>query len=181
MRDVAAQAEVSATTLYNLYNTKDELLLAALRERITDSAARAARESDGAGYGYLLAHVSNVCQETLGAPAYVAAIAQGLFRASAGDPLTKVLLDGLREDTLRSLRAMRERGELSPGIDAEELAVALAGTFWSVFLLWDKGVLPLDRLERAHLNGYLSVLIPATEGAARRDLERRYAELNGLT
>ena len=37
MRDVAARAGVSPTTLYNLYNTKDELLLEALRSIPFDS------------------------------------------------------------------------------------------------------------------------------------------------
>ena len=69
MRDVAATAEVSATTLYNLYNTKDELLLEALRERVTNTTARAVRKSGGPGCAYLLAHVSSVCQETRKSPA----------------------------------------------------------------------------------------------------------------
>lgn len=178
MRDVAALADVSATTLYNLYNTKDELLLAALRERITHSSTQAALESDGPGYEYLLAHVRNVCKETRRAPAYVGAIAQALFRASPGDPLTQVLLGALRDDTLQSLRAMHDRGELHSGIDASELATALAGSFWSVFFLWDKGLLKIGDLERAQLKGYLSVLIPAAQGKARNELEKRYRSIS---
>jgi len=179
MRDVAARAEVSATTLYNLYNTKDELLLAALRERITDSATAAAAQSDRPGYEYLLALLRNVCRETRSTPAYVAAIAQTLFRASPGDPLTEVLLAGLREDISQSLAAMTEHGELDPGVSTHGLATALAGSFWSVFLLWDKGLLNLDDLERAQIGGYLSILIPATVGRAHQELEARYREIGG--
>jgi AcrR family transcriptional regulator len=174
MRDVAALAEVSATTLYNLYNTKDELLLEALRERVTNTITQATQESDGPGCAYLLAHVSNFCRETRKSPAYVAAIAQTLFRASPGDPLAEVLLGGLHTDAMHSLAAMKEARELQP------LATALVGSFWSVFLLWDKGYLELAGLERAQLSGCLSVLIPAAAGRVRRDLEKRYDELNGL-
>jgi len=177
MRDIAALADVSATTLYNLYNTKDELLLEALRERITHSATQAARECDGPGYEYLLAHLRNVCKETRRAPAYVRAIAQALFRASTGDPLTQVLLHRLREDTLQSLSAMRDRGELQASIELVELATALAGAFWSVFLLWDKGLLETGALERAQLKGCLSVLIPVARGQARTELEMRYSKI----
>jgi TetR/AcrR family transcriptional repressor of nem operon len=178
MRDVAALAEVSATTLYNLYNTKDELLLEALRERVTDSTARAARQTDGPGCAYLLAHINNVCEETRQTPAYVAAIAQALFRASPGDPLAKVLLNDLRGDVMRSLGAMKDARELKPDTDLEELATALAGSFWSVFLLWDKGLLKLADLGRAQRSGYLSALIPAARGQTRLALERNYDEIN---
>jgi AcrR family transcriptional regulator len=162
-----------------LYNSKDELLLEALREWVTDSIAQAARDSDGPGYAYLLAHVSNVCEETHRSPAYVAAISQALFRGSPGDPLAEVLLKGLQQDVMQSLIAMKEAGQLKPGADLNGLATALAGSFWSVFLLWNKGLLPLADLERAQLSGYLSVLIPATLGQTRLDLEKRYDAING--
>ncbi|MCZ6712035.1 MAG: hypothetical protein O7B25_16845, partial [Gammaproteobacteria bacterium] len=159
---------------------KDELLLEALRERVTNAIAQAALESDGPGCAYLLAHVSNVCKETLRSPAYVAAIAQALFRASPGDPLAEVLLSDLHVDAMNSLAAMKEARELQPDTELRPLATALVGSFWSVFLLWDKGLVELSGLERAQLSGYLSVLIPATQGPVRRDLEKHYGELNGL-
>lgn len=180
MRDVAATAEVSATTLYNLYNTKDELLLEALRERVTNTTARAVRKSGGPGCAYLLAHVSSVCQETRKSPAYVGAIAQALFRASPGDPLSDVLLIGLRRTTLMSLMVMKDQQELVPGIAIDRLATALTGSFWSVFLLWDKGLVKLTDLESVQLNGYLSLLIPAVQGSTLCVLERRYRKINGL-
>jgi AcrR family transcriptional regulator len=180
MRDVAARAEVSATTLYNLYNSKDELLLEALRERVTNAITQAVQESDGPGCAYLLAHLSNVCKETRKSPAYVAAIAQALFRASPGEPLVEVLLGGLHADAMHSLHAMKKASELQPETELRPLATALVGSFWSVFLLWDKGFLELAGLERAQLRGYLSVLIPAAQGRVRRDLEKRYNELNRL-
>ena len=37
-RELAARAGVSATTLFNLYNTKEELLLAALRQQLDGKA-----------------------------------------------------------------------------------------------------------------------------------------------
>ncbi len=132
------------------------------------------------GCAYLLAHVSNVCKKTCKSPAYVNAITQALFRASPGDPLAEVPLSGLRRDAIESLAAMKDAQELKPDAELCELATALVGSFWSVFLLWDKGLLELAGLERAQLSSYLSVLIAATQGRTRRDLEKRYDALNGL-
>jgi AcrR family transcriptional regulator len=181
MRDVAALANVSATTLYNLYNTKDELLLEALRDRIEASTVQARRHAPEPGYEYLLAHVRSVCRQTRRSPAYVNAIAQALFRSSPGDPLAEVLLAGLQEDVERSLRAMSDAGHLHPGAQIDLLARALTSSFWSNFLLWNKGRLALKDLETAQLNGYLSMLIPVTVGSANDTLRGRLQALNGLS
>ncbi len=180
MRDVAALANVSATTLYNLYNTKDELLLEALRDRIEASTLEARRHAPDPGYEYLLAHVESVCRQTRRSPAYVKAIAEALFRSSPGDPLTEVLLVGLQDNVVRSLRAMHAAGHLHPNTQIDSLATALTGSFWSNFLLWNKGRLALKDLERAQLNGYLSLLIPASTGRAKGILQKRLQALNGL-
>ena len=181
MRDVAALADVSATTLYNLYNTKDELLLEALRDRIEASAVQARRHAPEPGYEYLLAHVCSVCRQTRRSPAYVNAIAQALFRSSPGDPLAQVLLAGLQEDVERSLQAMSDAGHLHPKARIDALARALTGSFWSNFLLWNKGRLALKDLETAQLSGYLSLLIPSTVGTANGVLLSRLQALIGLS
>jgi len=177
MRDVAALAEVSPTTLYNLYNTKDELLLAALRAEVLQSSQRASEESDGPGYDYLLRHLHHVARQTRKAPNYVAAVTQALLNAGRGDPMVKVLLEALRSDLMASLAVMADQGELAAHTDQRALATALAGAFWASFLLWTKGLIPLKALEASLYRGYLSLLIPASTGRARRELESRYSAL----
>jgi len=179
MRDIAEVADVSPTTLYNLYNTKDELLLAALREEVRESNQRAAADVDGPGYEYLLRHLHHVVRQTRRAPNYVSAVTQALLHAAKGDPMVAVLLGALRDDIAISLDAMADRGELAGNVDVEALATALAGAFWSAFLLWSKGLIPLKALEPTLCRSYLALLIQACSGRARRDLEARYLALAG--
>ena len=122
-----------------------------------------------------------VCHQTRRSPAYVNAIAQALFRSSPGDPLAQVLLAGLQEDVERSLQAMSDAGHLHPKARIDALARALTGSFWSNFLLWNKGRLALKDLETAQLSGYLSLLIPSTIGTANRVLLSRLQALIGLS
>ena len=122
-----------------------------------------------------------MCRQTRRSPAYVNAIAQALFRSSPGDPLTEVLLAGLQEDVERSLKAMRKAGQLHPDAPIPGLARALTGSFWSNFLLCNKGRLALKDLEAAQLNRYLSLLIPTTVGPANETLQQRLQALNGLS
>ena len=64
MRDVATAANVSPTTLYNLYNTKDELLLAALRDKLAENLRIATPESFEHGYDYFAAQLENSVRQT---------------------------------------------------------------------------------------------------------------------
>jgi AcrR family transcriptional regulator len=179
MRDVAVRARVSPTTLYNLYNTKDELLLAALREEVTRSMQQAMEQTEGPGYARLLHHLHHVASQTREAPAFVEAITRALLQAKAGDPLVEFLLHRTRVAVQESLTAMAERQELEPGTDTGDAAIALGGAFWASFLLWNKGMIDLDALETFLMRSYLSVLIPMTRGRAKTDLEARYRALAG--
>lgn len=179
MRDVAVRAKVSPTTLYNLYNTKDELLLAALREEVTRSMQHAIEQTDGPGYERLLRHLHHVASQTREAPEFVEAITRALLQAKAGDPLVEFLLHRTRDSVHESLAAMAQREELKPGTDTDAAATALGGAFWASFLLWNKGMIKLDALEAFLSRYYLSVLIPIARGKAKADLEARYEALAG--
>jgi len=174
MRDVAVRAKVSPTTLYNLYNTKDELLLAALREEVTRSMQQAEQQTAGPGYERLLRHIHHVAKQTREAPAFVEAITRALLQSKAGDPLVDFLLLRARDAMSLSVSAMADRRELEPGTDPGTVATALSGAFWSAFMLWSKGMITLQELETFLTRSYLSVLIPVSRGKAKADLEVRY-------
>ncbi len=174
MSEVAAQAGVSATTLYNLYNTKDELVMTALQESITERALQVAAESDGPGWDYLVRSMVANAQTANDEPAYAEAIMHALLRASPGDALVEMLFDNVRKDMLRSIRAMAEKKELLPNVNTEELALAMTGVYWSSFMLWNKGLLKLPMLERQLQRNCLSLLIPASTGKVKKELEARY-------
>ena len=174
MRDVAAKAEVSATTLYNLYNTKDELLLEALKERIAEATELARKDACEPGHRFLLAHVRRVAASTRATPAFVTAIAQGLFRAEPGDALVEVLLREFRRNNRASLQAMVDRGELQANVNLDCLACDLVGAFWGSFLLWNKGLVSLAQLEATMMRKCLGVLIPCTQGPVHKELQDVY-------
>ena len=178
MSQVAARADVSPTTLYNLYNTKDELLLEALQELIQEAARMTTAEIDKPGYEFILRHLHHSAIQSQEGPAYAEAIAQAVFRAKPGDALIELLLAGLSRNILTSLLVMKSNKELKSPVNAEELSKLMAGVFWSTFLLWTKGLIRLPDMERHLLRCFLSMLIPATRGRARKDLESRYNQLD---
>ena len=177
MSQVAERAEVSPTTLYNLYNTKDQLVMESLRELLQEQARQVWSEAEGPGWQFLYASVKNGADMANAEPSYADAILVALQRARAGDELISVLLEANNLNIERSLKAMAKRGELAAGVDERELAIALNGVYWSSFIMWNKGFIRLQELEHAILRNFLSMLIPSTTTATRKALEAKLREL----
>jgi len=178
MSKVAERADVSPTTLYNLYNSKDELLLEALRELTLEAVRKTAEEVDGVGYEFILRHLHHSAVQSQEGPAYAEAICQAVFRAKPGDPLVEMMLKSLSENILVSLSAMKKNGQLASRVNVGALANTMAGAFWATFLLWTKGLIRLPDIEHYMQRSFLSILIPASCGSARRDLQSRYDQLD---
>ena len=178
MSEVAERAEVSPTTLYNLYNTKDELLLEALRELIVISYQRVGEMSElGPGWRYLLNVMEYGASLRASEPAYAEAITDALLRAVQGDALTELLLHAVRQDFLFSLTKMAEQGELKKEVDVEHLATILLGNYWSTFMMINKGLEVISRMRIGLLVNMLSVLIASSQGAAREEMETTLEEI----
>jgi AcrR family transcriptional regulator len=178
MSQVADRAEVSPTTLYNLYNTKDELLLEALRELLVISYQRVGEMSEvGPGWKYLLNLMEYGATLRASEPAYAEAITDALLRAVQGDALTELLLHSVRQDFLHSLTKMAERGELREEVDVEQMSTMLLGNYWSTFLLINKGLEEISRMRFSLIIDMLSALIAASQGAAREEMEAALATI----
>ena len=178
MRDVANAANVSPTTLYNLYNTKDELLLEALRQSVTDGWQRTEQEVPSLGFDRLLEQMHQSALETHQAPAYAKAITQALFRANANDQIVTVLVNDGARAVRGSLREMQDHDQLIANTDLYQLSTAMVGGFWATYFLWATQVIDLQQLEGELKRGYLCQLLPVVQGPIK---QRIVSELASLT
>jgi AcrR family transcriptional regulator len=179
MRDVATLASVSPTTLYNLYNTKDELLLEALRESVSEGWNRASQEVPEIGFERIVVQLHHSVEQAREEPAYARAITQALLRANEGDQLVDVLLSRIQRGVTASLVAMQEQQTLEESVDADKLALALVGVYWSNFMLWSKGLVAIDDLERELKRAYLSFLLPVVQGRIKKQIQDQFDTLFG--
>ncbi len=182
MSEVAETAGVSPTTLYNLYNTKDELLLEALRDLLVENYQQFDQQlPPERGWHYLHRVVQNGAMLRHSEPAYGEAIVNALLRSVPGDALTQLLFDNVREDFHFSLQKMAERGELQPDVNIKHLAVILLGNYWSTFLLVSKGAERLTRIKLSLEINMLSVLMAASQGKVREEIEQRLTEIRAAS
>ena len=180
MSQVAERAEVSPTTLYNLYNTKDELLLEALRDLMVTSYQKVGEMSEGGlGWKYLVRVMESGAALRAAEPAYADAITDALLRSVPGDALTELLLQSVKQDFLHALTKMAERGELIQEIDLEHFATILLGNYWSTFLLINKGALEISKMRVSLVINMLSLLITVSLGEVKEQMEAELAAILG--
>ena len=177
MRDIATAASVSPTTLYNLYNTKDELVLEALRDRVSQDFQQAEAAEPQLGMNRLFVQLRESIGQTRENPVYARTITRALFRANEGDEIIRVLIYGTAHNVANSLRAMATAKQLIAGTDIERLATALMSGFWAQYYLWATNVIDIKHLEQELTRAYLVYLAPVVTGSARRllkEMEKQY-------
>jgi len=170
MKDLAESSEVSTKTLYNLYNSKDELLVAAVADLLADLAEQHDVVAAEPGIARMLARVSAISAQVVATPAYAETMARTLFQASKDNDLIEVLLKNARLTVLSQLREAEKAGELQPGVDLEQTATVLTGHQWSVVLMWNKGLIPLKEFEEQAQRSQLMSLIPITNDVTQKNL-----------
>ena len=176
-RELAARAKVSATTLFNLYNTKEELLLAALREQLNGMNTELEQVQPALGWERIVSFHDVIASQSERTPAYAQAIVHALLQAGPGDPLVRILIGNFQQVIVESLQSMKENKQLNGSSSPEDLAATLVGTFWGTQMLWDKGLIDNTLVRRMSLVNCISILAPAARGQAKKALEQRLAEI----
>jgi AcrR family transcriptional regulator len=176
MNALAEKAGVVKKTLYNLYGSKDELLLAAISEVIEGYRGEAARAE--AGIPAILSNRVAANQRIVETPAYAEAMTKALVQAPPDHPLVRVLLWDSDAMLTGHLETAAIRGELVPGVDIPALADQLAAQGWGTIVLWMKGLIPLADFEARSVNGLLVLLLGVTRGARREALAEMMNRMN---
>lgn len=168
MREVAAGAGVSPTTLYNIFENKDGLILAALQDQLTRIGEEVAA-ANTVGLESYRTRAEIVAEQIVTTPEYARAMAHMLFNADAIDPIALILLRDQLAAQEGLLAEMQAEQEIRADIDRETWARVVVGNSWSTILLWLKGHCPLEKFADEYVRAHLLTLVPImTPGLARK-------------
>jgi len=165
MRELAVIADVSTSTLYNLYQSKDTLILAALEDQLADINAVVA-ETNTSGLGRFLARVDAVADQIVETPKYAEAMGKMLFGADAHDPIVQLLIGSSLSFNREELAEMADCGELRQETDRNFLARSLSSTGWSTVLMWMKGYVALHDFKQEYVRNAVTMMLPYVTQAA---------------
>ena len=171
MQGLATAADVSTKTLYNLYGTKDELLLAAVADLLGNLEHQPGVLQAEAGIPRLLAFNESTCEQIVATPRYAEVMARALYQSPPGHKLVDVLLGGAVRVTVTALEAEQAAGGFADQVDGEALADNLAAFQWGLVLMWSKGLVALEDIGARSRQSLLLTLLPMCTLARRSVLE----------
>ena len=171
MRDLAVEADVSTSTLYNLYQSKDFLILAALEDLLSELNDRVLA-TGVIGVERSLKNAEVYAAQIVETPLYAEAMAKMLFTAEQSDPIVKTLLGGSLSGQHEVLNEMIEADELDDAADRDFIARSMASTGWSAILMWMKGYVALHDFEREYVRNTMMILLPWLKGDAAKRIRK---------
>ena len=171
MHSIAEVSEVSTKTLYNLFGSRDQLLLEAALEQLVDLEHSPEVLEAEPGLPRLHAYTTGSMQQFEEMPEYARAVISIMLRAELDPETASTRFGPVQRFARESLGVASEQGELRDGLDLSRLSYQIAANVWGVVLLWEKGILGLEQLQPAvSLNHYLA-LTPLCVGTRRELME----------
>lgn len=160
MRDVARGARVSPSTLYEIYGSKEALVLAAVADTFRALVVDESRYERG--LERLVRRLESIAQLFQDSPGTAHAVAKLFLQGDADSPANEIFLANAIDARRVSLQEMLDAKQLKPGTDIDFYARALVSLTWGTALLWLKGVLPLTAFGSELRRSSLSLILPQT-------------------
>lgn len=184
MRDVAQEAGVSPSTLYEIYDSKESLILTAVADALRDLAVE--EEEYEPGLERFLRRLESIAKLFVDTPRTAEAITKLFFQGRADSPASEVFLNNAFDARKNSLQEMRDRKQLKRDIDIEFYSRALISVTWGTALFWLKGALPPESFRSELVRSSMCLILPEATPKARKwvqeiieQCERPDKRLNG--
>ncbi len=167
MRKVAEQANVSPSTLYEIYQSKEHLILYAVAENIRSLGIEEDKYEPGIErFIHRLESIANFFVRDADTGL---AVAKLFLRADKDSPANEVFLVNAIEARKTSLIEMLEMKQLKRGTDVEFYSRSLISLTWGTAILWARDFLSSKRFHSELIRGSMSLIQPqVTTSAAKR-------------
>ena len=177
MRDLAKRSGVALATLYNIFDSQDELVAQAVVQIFVDRVEKLIPKETGSVLE-LIEHQQDLSHaEILRVPAYARKMLSIYFSEDTGGQIRDVLHGQAVGGNLRFLRVLAAENALGPWVNADLLANDMAVADYAIISRWsagevsDKGLL----LRLKHLR--LTMLAGAVTGKYERQIKKRLGQV----
>jgi len=176
MRDLARAARVSVPTLYNLFGSKDAILVAELAASATRLAARMPTgETSFFARGTALFEAGMHLIEE--APEFHRAVMQMFMTSPETAPMRRRAEDGYIALMAGNLTAAKAAGQLAEWAEPAIVARHMFAQYMACFMAWGIGELDLATFRAAALSGICHLLIGVARGPFAEEVEARIRTL----
>jgi len=165
IRDVAQAAQVSPSTLYEIYGSKESLIWTAVREILFDLAIEEDQYEPGLErFVHRLESIARIFDVT---PKSAEALSRLFFEGGEDSPANRVFLDNAIEARKTSLHEMLSMRQLRKDLDIEFYSRALVSVTWGTALFWLKGRIPPGGFRAELVRSSLSLILSGATAKCR--------------
>jgi AcrR family transcriptional regulator len=176
MRDLAAAARVSVPTLYNLFGSKDAILVAELGRSAVVIASRIQEQGTSffaRGMAAFEAGMDLIEEQ----PAFFRAVMHMFLTSPESGEMRRRSEDGYIAIMAANLRAAKAAGQLAEWADPEVVGRHMYGLYVSCFLSWAADELDMKAFRNAALSGICHLLVGVTLGPFHEEALARLKKL----
>ena len=181
MAQIAELSEVSTKTLYNLFKSRNGLLLAAAAQTRTDTQNSANVTSAPAGISRILELTRRTMDTFERSPDFMESAMSVVVGISAEDEAEHHRVGKTQQWFYEALLIAESEDQLLPGTDCMELSQLLAASQWGVTLMWQKGLISMETLRRQATIKHCLDLMPFCRMETRKWLDDLLASMLGST
>ena len=160
MAQIAELSDVSTKTLYNLFKSRNGLLLAAAAQTRADTQNSANVMSAPAGISRILELTRRTMDTFEQSPEFMESAMSVVVGISAEDEAEHHRVGITQQWFFEALLIAESEDQLLPGTDCMQLSQLLAASQWGVTLLWQKGLISLETLRRQAIIKHCVDLMP---------------------
>ena len=160
MAQIAELSDVSTKTLYNLFKSRNGLLLAAAAQTRADTQSSANVMSAPAGISRILELTRRTMDTFKQSPEFMESAMSIVVGISAEDEAEHHRVGITQQWFHEALLVAESEDQLLPGTDCMQLSQLLAASQWGVTLMWQKGLISLETLRRQAIIKHCLDLMP---------------------
>jgi AcrR family transcriptional regulator len=158
MRNIASIAGVSPSTLYEIYGSKESLIIYAIGGRISDLSQE--EEQYEPGLERFLHRLESIASFFMDASDSGDAIARLLFQNSGESPAKEIFMVNAVKARKTSLEEMLARKQIAADTDIDFYARTLISVTWGTVLFKMKDMLALEDLRNELVRASMAVILP---------------------
>jgi len=167
MQGLADAAGVSKKTLYNLYNSKDELLRLAVEGVLNDMRQRPVLVGARSGVESLIAVCEASAEFVAQNSRYAEVIARTFFQLDPSSRVFQLLVGDARSQAESAFLISQQRGDLCAEADTSSLAELFTAHQWGLVLAWSKGLVKDEPFPMVALRSQLTTIYPVSRKRLR--------------
>lgn len=171
MNDIGRRAGVAKRTLYNAFQTRERMIAAAIQEYFEEYVSRITFTQPSGTLQHNLERMISVVQRNRRIPNYIRAIMALYFSPEVDEDIWLAMHSIATRQNRAWIENLAAGKQLQAWIEVDTLVDDLVRLEYAMINDWARGRIPDDAIIVRLITSYLTLILGAVRGAARKEVE----------